>query len=140
MTHPGARSRTQRVARVAAGTVLAIAGLGVVALIDVSGDRPAQRPSAAQREAAAAPTVPAGQIGPGVWLVGSDVAPGTYRSSGASGDRYCMWSRHSSAAGGSMDDILASDGQRGAGQMIVTIQSGDALFRTNGCAPFVKVD
>ena len=79
----------------------------------------------------------AGQIPSGVWLVGVDVQPGTYRSTGSEG-RYCMWSRHSSHAGGPMDNIIASDG-RDSGQMVVTIQPGDALFRTNGCAPFTKI-
>lgn len=90
---------------------------------------------AAVELSASAAATPDGQIGEGVWLVGSDVEPGTYRSAGATDGDYCMWSRHSSAAGGIMDDIIASDGDY-AGQMVVTIEPGDVLFRTGGCAPF----
>lgn len=101
-----------------------------------------QSPTAAAPRSAApvavAPAAPAGSIGEGVWIVGSDVQPGTYRSSGAPSGGYCMWSRHSSTAGGPFDAITASDGSK-AGQMLVTIQAGDKLFRTHGCAPFTKV-
>lgn len=80
-----------------------------------------------------------GQIASGVWLVGTDIQPGTYRSPGPlPGDRYCMWSRHSSLAGGPMDGILASDGGGPGHQMIVTIAASDRLFRTT-CAAFTKV-
>lgn len=88
---------------------------------------------------ASAPSAATGEIGPGVWLVGSDVQPGTYRTTGpASGQRYCFWSRHSNTSGGPLDDIIASDGAS-SGQMIVTIKASDKLFRTNDCSPFVKI-
>ena len=98
----------------------------------------ASAPAVSASPVAAAPATPAGSISDGVWIVGSDVQPGTYRSSGAETGGYCMWSRHSSTAGGPFDAIIASDGSK-AGQVLVTIQPGDKLFRTHGCAPFTKV-
>lgn len=80
----------------------------------------------------------AGTITDGVWVVGTDIQPGTYRSPGAPAGGYCMWSRHSSVAGGPFDAITASDGSK-AGQVLVTVQPGDKLFRTHGCAPFTKI-
>lgn len=91
---------------------------------------------------ASTPRPAGGTIPPGVYLVDADIQPGTYRSTGATqpsyGRGYCMWSRHSTPAGGPMDAIIASDGSY-SGQMIVTIEPGDARFLTRGCAPFTLV-
>lgn len=124
--------------------LLLVAALVVVAKLNSTSVKAAQTPPAASRPSAAAqsvatPTVP-GQITSGVWLVGTDVQPGTYRTPGpATGETYCFWSRHSSASGGLLDDIIASDGAQPGHQMVVTIAATDVLFRTNDCAPFVKV-
>lgn len=119
------------------GLVLVV-GVAVVLAVNALG-----RPGASSRSAPAAspaPAVPAGQIGDGVWLVGSDVAPGTYRSTGpAEAGGYCMWSRHDTASGGPMDGIIASDGSYDASQMLVTVEVSDVVFRTSGCAPFQRV-
>jgi hypothetical protein len=78
-----------------------------------------------------------------VYLVGTDVQPGTYRTQGAHPEEhmrgYSMWSRHDSAAGGPMDGIIASDGGGPGEQMIVTIAPDDVLFRTSGCEAFLPV-
>ena len=66
-------------------------------------------------------------FGDGTWRVGTDIAPGTYTTSGASG---CYWERESSLSGGS-DSILANDNT--VGQVTVTIPSTDAGFKTQGC-------
>lgn len=119
--------------------VLVVVGLAVVARMGLLADNgQAAPPRSSSAPPVAERSLPAGQVGPGVWLVGTDVAPGTYRSDGAV-DGYCMWSRHSSASGGPFDGIIASDGTSGPGQVVVAITPGDALFRTDGCAPFVKV-
>lgn len=78
-------------------------------------------------------------IGPGEWLVGVDVQPGTYRSAGPTDGGYCMWSRKDAAGVAPLDNILASDGTFEPGQMLVTIEPGDVVFRTNGCAPWERV-
>lgn len=108
--------------------------MGIVGNNPAPAAQSAARPAPVSASAAAAP----GTIADGVWIVGTDVQPGTYRSTGASGDRYCMWSRHSSVSGGPLDNIIASDGSS-AGQMVVTIEPSDKLFRTHKCAPFQKV-
>lgn len=150
MSEPSRPSLSDRYWRLPWIARIGIVGAGVVAVVVVgaqiarnSPDRPApSRPAAAAPAPASQPTaaaLPAGQIGPGVWFVGTDVQPGTYRSSGpAEADRYCMWSRHDTTEGGPMDGIIASDGTFDAGQMVVTIEPGDALFRTSGCAPWER--
>lgn len=124
--------------------VLAAVVAALVIGYKVSHQQPAQvgpaAPSApsAAAPAAAAPAAAAGTIGDGVWIVGTDIQPGAYRSPGAPAGGYCMWSRHSSTAGGPFDAITASDGSK-TGPMLVTVQSADKLFRTHGCAPFTKI-
>lgn len=129
-----------RIGLVIGGAVAAAALFGVInraGLLD--SDRPTRSGSTSSGAAAQAPAaLPAGQIGEGVWFVGSDVQPGTYRSTGSVDGRHCLWSRHDTAAGGPMDGIIASDGSFD-GQMVVTIEATDVLFRTNDCAPFAPV-
>jgi hypothetical protein len=98
-------------------------------------------PSTASSPALTRPATPAG-IGPGVYIVGIDIQPGTYRTNGAVPQQYtggyCMWSRYDNVGGGPTDGILASDGSR-EGQMVVTIQPGDKRFLTRGCHPWTRV-
>ena len=101
-----------------------VAGAVLVAQFDLS----AQRPDGAPASTSDA-----------VLLVGRDIAPGLYRTAGAVDNRYCMWSTHSSASGGIVDNIVASDGAH-SGQLIATIEPTDVLFRTRGCAPFERID
>lgn len=134
-TNGARRVLTSYPARLLLAVVLIVGGALIAFQLGLVGERTPETPARAEAPAAQ----PAGRIGDGVWLVGADVQPGTYRSTGPSGDGYCMWSRHDSAAGGPMDGIIASDGDFDSRQMIVTIESSDVLFRTSGCAPFEKV-
>lgn len=119
--------------------VLAAVVAALVIGYKVSHQQPAQvGPTAPSPPSAAAPAAAAGTIGDGVWIVGTDIQPGAYRSTGAPAGGYCMWSRHSSTAGGPFDAITASDGSK-TGPMLVTVQPADKLFRTHGCAPFTKI-
>jgi hypothetical protein len=69
----------------------------------------------------------------GTWLVGTDVKPGTYRSS-AEGD--CYWARLKNT-NGDLDSIIANGN---GGNQVVTIKSTDKAFESsNGCAPWTKV-
>lgn len=118
-----------------------VAAVVIAAKMGLVGNGPtssAAAPAANPATASAPAPDPADGIGDGVWLVGSDVQPGTYRSAGAVDGDYCMWSRHSSTSGGVIENIIASDGSF-AGQMVVTIEPGDKLFRTKGCEPFQKL-
>jgi hypothetical protein len=87
--------------------------------------------------AAPAPAAPAdGTIGEGVWRVGEDVDPGTYRTTGpdSSGLDLCYWSR-SSDSSGDFDSIIANSILNGPG--VVTIESGE-VFTSNGCQPWSR--
>jgi hypothetical protein len=64
----------------------------------------------------------------GTWLVGSEVAPGTWRN--APSDTGCYWERRSGFSGESAD-IIANDFIGDASPQIVTINAGDAGFYTS---------
>lgn len=71
----------------------------------------------------AANTIP----GTGTFVVGEDVAPGTYRTAGSSG---CYWVRLSGTSG-ELGDILANG--LSDGPLTVTIAPSDQAFETQGC-------
>lgn len=86
---------------------------------------------AADKEAAtaAANTIP----GDGTYLVGVDIKPGTYRSTG---NDLCYWERDKSADG-NFGSIIANDNVTGQG--IVTIKSTDKVFTSNNCNDWKRV-
>jgi hypothetical protein len=90
----------------------------------------------ASREAAVSAIekqVAANSIGEGNWTVGSDIAPGTYRTSAAvTGD--CYWSITKSGTNGS--DIIENDIPTG-GFPTVVLRAGQD-FTNRGCGTFVK--
>ncbi|WP_406346927.1 hypothetical protein [Streptomyces sp. NBC_00648] len=82
----------------------------------------------------------AGQIpGDGVFLIGRDIEPGTYRSEGPQGDpiTYCNWARLSGTSG-EIKDVISSDSSKGA--ETVTIAATDKAFRSNGCQTWKKTN
>lgn len=75
--------------------------------------------------------------GDGVFRVGVDVAPGTYKSAGPSiSGSMCSWSTHSSV-GVSMDDMV--DGNASSGQLYANIPATVKAFETIGCQTWVRV-
>ncbi|MEU3523874.1 hypothetical protein AB0E62_08420 [Streptomyces sp. NPDC038707] len=70
----------------------------------------------------------------GMFKVGTDIAPGTYRSTGNADDS-CYWERAKDAEDG-MDSILANDNVTGTA--VVTISASDAYFKTNDCGDWKK--
>lgn len=76
-------------------------------------------------------------IPPGVWIVGAQVTPGTYRAdSSAAG---CGWARVS-AFTGATDAIIANGSASSAGSQVVTIAASDAGFATNAeCGTWSRV-
>lgn len=87
-------------------------------------------------DAPPAPPEPGTIPGDGTFLVGTDVEPGTYRSSG--GDSYgCYYARLSDTTG-NFDAIITNG--IGDGQSIVTIEPTDAAFETSGCGTWEKVE
>jgi len=74
--------------------------------------------------------------GDGDFEVGSDIKPGTYRTTGNS-DGMCYWERAKDASG-EMDSLLANDNVTGASY--VTVKTGDKIFKSSGCADWEAVD
>jgi hypothetical protein len=74
--------------------------------------------------------------GDGDFAVGTDVKPGTYRTTGNTDD-LCYWERAKDASG-EMDSILANDNV--SGTSYVTIPAGDKLFKSSGCKDWETVD
>jgi dipeptidyl aminopeptidase/acylaminoacyl peptidase len=71
-------------------------------------------------------------FGEGTFIVGTDIAAGTYRAPGGDG---CYWARLSGFSG-SLDEIIANDIPTGSA--IVTIKSSDKGFSTSGCGTWGK--
>lgn len=70
----------------------------------------------------------------GMYKVGTDIAPGTYKSTGNADDS-CYWERTKDAEHG-LDSITANDNVTGTA--VVTISPGDAYFKTTGCGAWKK--
>ncbi|WP_327429292.1 hypothetical protein [Streptomyces sp. NBC_01236] len=79
---------------------------------------------------------PASQIkgNGGMYRVGADIAPGTYKSTGNTDDS-CYWERDKDATH-SMDSIVANNNV--TGMAVVTISAGDGYFKTTGCGDWKK--
>ncbi|HLH73918.1 MAG TPA: hypothetical protein VKX96_11600 [Chloroflexota bacterium] len=69
----------------------------------------------------------------GVYIVGVDIAPGTWRSQGATA---CYWERRATFSG-LTGDIIANDNTTSAA--VVTISSTDKGFKSDGCGSWTKV-
>lgn len=74
--------------------------------------------------------------GDGDFQVGSDIKPGTYRTTGNT-DGLCYWERAKDSSG-EMDSLLANDNVTGTGY--VTIKATDRLFSSSGCGDWEAVD
>lgn len=76
-------------------------------------------------------------ISPGAWLVGNQVAPGTYESSVQAG---CFWERLSGFTG-ELDDTIANDFVNAGGTRRVTIVPGDVGFSSDAeCGTWQRVN
>jgi hypothetical protein len=67
-------------------------------------------------------------ITPGMWLVGSQIAPGTYQIGGGAG---CYWERLRGFSG-NVSDIIANNFSSTATVQFVTISGGDVGFNSDG--------
>ena len=92
------------------------------------------------KAAAPAPTTAARVVipGDGTYIVGSDIKPGRYKTTGPADSSFpnCYWERDRDLDGG-VGSIIANDNTQG--QTTVQIRSSDAAFKTTGCADWVKV-
>jgi hypothetical protein len=89
-------------------------------------------PAAPAKAAAPAPDPRTEPKGPGTYLVGSDIAPGTWKTTGGSG---CYYAR-SKDASGTLDSIITNHISSGAS--VVTIARTDGVFETSRCAEWVR--
>lgn len=71
-------------------------------------------------------------FGDGMFIVGTDLTPGTYRNTGAQG---CYYARLS-GFGNTVDDIIANNNIDTP--TIVTIDATDKGFQSNGCGTWTK--
>lgn len=71
--------------------------------------------------------------GDGIFIVGDDIEPGTYRGNVDGGS--CYWARLSGTSG-DFDDLIANDNV--AGPTVVTIPESDVAFETSRCGEWVK--
>jgi hypothetical protein len=77
------------------------------------------------------PTAPFGE---GKFIVGTDIAPGTWRNSDSSAG--CYWERLSGFSGG-FGDLIANDFSGSI--QVVTIAPADAGFSSSGCGSWTKI-
>ncbi|MEO3867289.1 hypothetical protein ABGB18_00505 [Nonomuraea sp. B12E4] len=100
-------------------------------------------PGTVPSQTAPGQTVPGGETGTGLLsvnpaslrtlVVGTDIQPGTYRTSGpTAGFSMCFWARLRTTTGG----VIATAMPTGAAT--VTIQATDKAFQTGGCAKWIK--
>jgi len=75
------------------------------------------------------PPAPVAEFGPGDWVVGEQIVPGTYQSDGP----FCMWER-ASGFSHDYDEILGYDFPDG--RAVVEILAGDVRFTSMGCGPW----
>lgn len=72
----------------------------------------------------------------GIYIVGVDLAPGTWRSSGGSG--FGCYAARLSGFGGTLDDIISNDIATEGG-LIINVAASDRGFETTGCGTWEKV-
>ncbi len=123
--------------------LVVIANLAIIAIIANSGD-PASTATAQEQTPlapvappapAAAPANLATTFGEGRFVVGTDIAPGTYQTTGPSGNLDCYWERLKNTSG-TTDSIIANN--LGLGPATVTIDQSDGAFQTRWCNTWSK--
>lgn len=74
----------------------------------------------------------------GTFVVGTDIAPGTYKTEGPYPRALpnCYWARLKGVSG-ELGDVITNGNTRGP--TTVTIKPGDTAFKSNGCATWTKV-
>lgn len=95
--------------------------------------KPAVKPPVKPKPTAK-PGPPTSFDGDGEYLVGEDIAAGTYRTAGPA-DFGCYWERDKDSSG-EFDSIIANDNLSGSGR--VTVRKGE-VFKTQGCLTWKKV-
>jgi endonuclease YncB( thermonuclease family) len=97
-------------------------------------------PESAVPPAPAQSTPPARRIEDGTYVVGVDIEPGSYRTSGPAQDspiKMCSWFRRKDTSGEAQSVIAMNISQ---GPTTVTIKPSDGAFESRGCSPWAKVN
>ena len=76
--------------------------------------------------------------GPGIWLVGTEVTAGTYRTTVPEDSSNCYWARLSDASG-DFDAIIANDNWDAGATVTVTIDASDFAFESGNCGEWVLI-
>ena len=81
-------------------------------------------------------TDPTASVGDGTWIVGVDIAPGTWRNDNVSAT--CYWERVSGFSGEGYD-LLANGALNSPQTQTVTIAATDAGFKTMDCGTWTRI-
>ncbi|WP_225838001.1 hypothetical protein [Streptomyces sp. NK08204] len=138
--------------KVALGAVVGVVVIGVVSANAGGGDKDSGSGSSDKGSSASAGHKPGGKKdggsakaaekkkaafdGDGEYQVGTDLKPGTYRTTGNTDDM-CYWERAKDASGDT-DSLLANDNVTGTSY--VTVKATDKLFKSSGCKDWEAVD
>jgi hypothetical protein len=137
------RQRWRRAATVLVFLIAVVANLVIIGIMVSRSDtawtvtaHPQTRPQLAPAGAPALPPGLATTFGEGKFVVGMDIAPGTYRTTGPSGRLDCYWERLKRTSGAT-DAIITNN--LGRGPATVTIDGNDGAFQTRWCSTWTKV-
>lgn len=84
----------------------------------------------------AAPSGPASSFDEGSYEVGTDIQPGTYKTTGSNLEGLpCYWARYSDTSG-EFSGLITNE--LGNGPMVVTVKPSDAMVQTSGCNTWHK--
>jgi len=75
----------------------------------------------------------------GVFVVGTDISPGTYKTAGPRNGPICSWARLNRLASITDADAIIKNGNE-MGPGFVTIEPSDTAFATQLCLPWQKID
>ncbi len=76
--------------------------------------------------------------GDGVWLVGSEIVPGVYRTVVPASSYNCYWARLSGLSGG-FGDIIDNDNWSAGATVTVAIAATDVAFESSGCGTWIRI-
>ncbi len=84
--------------------------------------------------------MPSGGVipGDGVWLVGTEITPGPYRTVVPSGSFNCYNARLS-GLGNTLGDIIANDNWDAGATVTIAIDAGDVAFESRGCGAWTRI-
>lgn len=87
----------------------------------------------------ASPSPTGGVIpGDGVWLVGTEVTAGTYRTTVPEDSFGCYWARLSGTSG-EFADLIANDNWVAGATVTVTIDASDVAFESSRCGEWIRI-